>query len=324
MPNQNYSSLLKIFEEHLHNNQPVGAPDTLYKPMRYINGLGGKRIRPVLLLMAYNLWHKDVTPALPAALAIEYFHNFSLMHDDIMDEAPTRRGKESVHIHFDRNAAILAGDSLLIKSFELMIELEQRLKLNSSIALEMAKTSLEICEGQQMDIDYETHTSPTEDEYIEMIRKKTACLIGASLRIGSLIAGASAEVSNSLYSFGVNLGLAFQIKDDALDAFGDPALTGKQKGGDILRGKKSFLFVHVVNSLSGNERNNFIETFSKASTENNISDVLEVYDSLNVEKYVREKEQYYFKLAMNSIQELKDHDTSMLESFALELMEREY
>ena len=324
MNHPHYQHLAGIFEAYLAEHQPRGTPDSLYEPMRYINNLGGKRIRPVLVLMAYNLWHPDVAPALPAALAIEYFHNFSLMHDDIMDEAPLRRGKESVHTHFDRNAAILAGDSLLIKSFELLIDLEQRYRLGSSVALVMAKTSLEICEGQQMDIDFETRTSPSEDEYVEMIRKKTACLLGACLRIGSMIAGAHSDVSNSLYAYGENLGLAFQIKDDTLDVFGDPELTGKQKGGDILQGKKNFLYVCALNTLPESDKENFINSYSNVTSDQGISKVIELYRSMGIEDYAREKQKHYFERAMSSLHNIKGVDTSMLKSFAEELVKREH
>ncbi|HJW28593.1 MAG TPA: polyprenyl synthetase family protein, partial [Saprospiraceae bacterium] len=214
MNRQDYSSLAQQFEAYLAAHPPYGAPDTLYEPIRYINELGGKRIRPVLLLMAYHLWHDEIEPALPAAMAVEYFHNFSLMHDDIMDEAPLRRGKVTVHHKFSRNAAILSGDAMLIRCFELLLQAGERREVGAALNLLMCKAALEICEGQQMDMDFELLTSPTEAEYLEMIRKKTSCLFGVSLQLGAVLAGASDAEANALYAFGENMGLGFQIQDD--------------------------------------------------------------------------------------------------------------
>src|SRR5687768_16212773 len=253
MMTHDYAGLLKIFESYLAENKPKGSPASLYDPILYINNLGGKRIRPVMLLMSYNLWFGYLTPALQAALAVEYFHNFTLMHDDIMDEALLRRGQETVHTRFGRNAAILSGDAMLIKSFEYLIDCDNKYRLGSSLAQVMSKISLEICEGQQMDMDFETNPMPSEADYLEMIRKKTACLLGACLRLGSMLAGAPTETCDKLYSCGENLGLAFQIKDDLLDVFGDPDHTGKQQAGDILRGKKNFLYVKTINALNESE-----------------------------------------------------------------------
>lgn len=324
MVQKDYSTLLQIFENYLSSHQLNGSPNTLYEPISYINSLGGKRIRPVLLLMSYNLWFDDVSPALQAALAIEYFHNFTLMHDDIMDESEMRRGKPSVHIHYGKNAAILSGDAMLIKAFDYLIDLENNYRLGSSISQVLSKTSLEICEGQQTDMDFETRTSPTEEEYIEMIRKKTACLLGACMRIGAMLAGASKETANKLYAYGENLGLAFQIKDDILDVFGDPELTGKEKGGDILRGKKNFLYVRAYNNLSESGKVDFIEMYARASGENQIDTVLETYKSMEMEEYAQQMQQHYFDQAMNCIRNISGVDTSSLRSFSHELMGRNH
>ena len=321
---QDYSALLKTFEVYLVNNRPNGSPDSLYSPVRYINELGGKRIRPVLLLMAYNLWFEDVTPALQAAMAVEYFHNFTLMHDDIMDEAHLRRGKESVHVKYGTNAAILSGDAMLIKSFEYLIDLENKYRLGSSISQVMAKTALEICEGQQMDMDFESGTAISEEEYLEMIRKKTAALIGSCLRIGSMLAGASTEVSDKLYACGEYLGIAFQIKDDLLDTFGDPNLTGKQLGADILRGKKNFSYVRTLNSLSEAGKMDFMEKYAHASLESEMAPVLEIYQSLKIDEVSKKIQSEYFDKAVNCLSNIPFVDTSMLKSFATELMSRDH
>jgi len=324
MIQKDYLDLVRIFEKYLSDQTIQGSPDSLYEPVRYINSLGGKRIRPVFLLMTYNLWFDDVSPALQAAMAIEYFHNFTLMHDDIMDEALLRRGQESVHIKYGRNSAILSGDAMLIKSFDYLIDVENKYRLGSSISRTLAKASLEICEGQQMDMDFETRTSPTESEYLEMIRKKTACLIGASMRIGSMLAGATSEVGDKLYSCGENLGLAFQIKDDILDVFGDPELTGKQTGGDILRGKKNFLYVRTYNALSEQEKTGFVENYARASTETKIDPIIETYRSMKIEEYAQGLQQFYFEQAMKCISNMPSLNTSILKDFATQLISRDH
>ena len=321
MHQHDFYSLVTIFENYLNEHPPKGEPDTLYQPIHYINSLGGKRIRPVLLLMAYNIWHDNVTPALPAALAIEYFHNFTLMHDDIMDEAPLRRGKESVHLHFSKNAAILSGDAMLIKSFDLLIDLENRNKLGNSIAMVLAKTAIEICEGQQMDIDFEKLTAPTEAEYLEMIRKKTACLIGCSLRIGALLAGASNEEANSLYSFGENIGLAFQIQDDMLDTFGETEVTGKQQGGDILRGKKNFPYVYAYNNMNESEKQEFMRMYDEVALTKDVRKVTDRYHNLEIQKYVDKVSREYFEKAIECLNVVAKNG-SELRKFAEEIMGR--
>lgn len=322
MNHHNYNDLFKIFEAYIADHQPKGFPDSLYAPMHYINDIGGKRIRPVLLLMAYNLWHEDIAPALPAAQAIEYFHNFSLMHDDIMDEAPLRRGQESVHIHFDRNAAILAGDAMMIRSFDLLLELDQNFKTVSSLTHVLVKAAGEICEGQQLDMDFEKMDSPSQAEYMEMIRKKTACLIGASLKIGALLAGATHEIADRMYAFGESIGMAFQIQDDILDVFGDAEITGKIKGGDILRGKKNFLYVRAFNSIAGQDRMKFKEMYTYAADENNIKAVLDLYSAMNIEEYARGVQQTYYKSAIKELSELGALNYSKIKLFVGEMMER--
>ncbi|MEP6793505.1 MAG: polyprenyl synthetase family protein [Saprospiraceae bacterium] len=319
-----YSSLAKTFEIYLQDHQLSGDPDSLYAPIRYINRMGGKRIRPVLLLMAYNQWYDDIAPALPAALALEYFHNFSLMHDDIMDEASLRRGIETVHIKFGRNLAILSGDAMLIKCFELLLEAGRKNNTDSAICSAMSSAALIICEGQQMDMDFELFESPSEQDYIEMIRKKTACLLGTSLKIGSLLAGASVEVAGILYNYGENIGIAFQIRDDILDVFGDTKLTGKHKGGDIIRGKKNFLYVHAYNSLSASGKTDFSKAYAAASTTGDINIILEMYKSLNVEANANHIQQHYLKQAMQSIDSLSFLNISALKSFSMELMTRDH
>ena len=322
MSQHNYQTLLKKFEVFLKANQPVGSPESLYAPMQYINAIGGKRMRPVLLLMAYNLYQEDISPALPAALAIEYFHNFSLMHDDIMDEAPLRRGHESVHFRFGRNAAILSGDAMLIRCFELLLHAEKDLKPATSVTAIMANTAIAICEGQQMDIDLENLKAPSQEDYIEMIRKKTACLMGCSLQMGAILGGASVKEADHLYAFGEYIGLAFQIRDDMLDTFGETEITGKQWGGDILRGKKNFPYVYAYNTLAGNEKQEFVRIYEEAALKQDVSRVVDRYRNMGIEKYVDEVSRRYFKKAMEYLGGISGNKSS-LEEMAGEIMERE-
>lgn len=315
--------LLRKFEEFLSENLIQGTPDTLYEPIRYIQALGGKRIRPLFVLMGYNLWKEDLAPALKAGMAVEYFHNFTLMHDDIMDEAKLRRGKESVHIKYGRNAAILSGDAMLIQSFRMLTELDEKHAPSSSITAALAEAALEICEGQQMDMDFETGDCPSEEEYLEMIRKKTACLLGTCLQIGASLAGASTHDADKLYSFGEYLGIAFQIRDDLLDTFGDVSLTGKQRGGDIRRGKKNFLYVKTFNALSEDEKVDFIEQYASASDPDSIENMIGKYRSLDIEAFAAELELNYFKKGISCLDKLNHLNTSVLRSFASDLLQRD-
>lgn len=314
--------LTSRFEAYLSAHQPYGAPDSLYQPVRYINELGGKRIRPVLLLMAYNLWHEEVTPALPAALAIEYFHNFSLMHDDIMDEAPLRRGKETVHMLYGRNSAILSGDAMLIRCFDLLLEAGKQTGVGAELCSVMARTSLEICEGQQLDMDFESLPSPSESEYLEMIRKKTACLLGTSLKLGAMLAGASHRDADTLYGFGEKMGMGFQIQDDYLDVFGDSKLTGKQQGGDILRGKKNFLYVHTYNMLPPPDRKSFVENYKAAASTNNVQPILDLYHAYHVDTYTQNVQSDYVNNSFAALDALPGYTISALKDLAARLISR--
>lgn len=314
MSHLDYEVLTGQFEAYLSAHQPYGSPDSLYEPFRYINELGGKRIRPVLLLMAYNLWHDDITPALPAALAIEYFHNFSLMHDDIMDEAPIRRGKQTVHTLYGTNRAILSGDAMLIRCFDLLLEAGKPNDVGAELCSLMAKTAMEICEGQQMDMDFEQMESPTETAYLEMIRKKTAVLLGTSLKLGAILANASRDEQDSLYDFGEMMGLGFQIQDDYLDLFGNAGLTGKIQGGDILRGKKNFPYVHTYNTLNPTDRKIFIDAYNQVAQSRDVSAVMEYYQRLNTESHVRGVMSQYVQRSNHCLDALTDRDLNAMKN----------
>lgn len=227
-------------------------PSGLYDPIRYILSLGGKRLRPALALLAADALGADPKAAMGPALAVEWFHNFSLLHDDIMDEAPLRRGKPTVHEAFSSNQAILSGDVMLVQAYQLLAELPSA-QLPAALAL-FSRTAVEVCEGQQHDMDFEIRQDVREAEYLQMIRLKTAVLLGASLELGAMAAGAPAEQGRSLYAFGEALGLAFQLRDDLLDSFGDPALFGKAVGGDIAQDKKTFLLIHALQTAGPEDR----------------------------------------------------------------------
>ena len=239
---------LNTFKQFLEKSLPEGSllqdPKSLYEPIRYILSLGGKRLRPVLTLMSCSYFGGDYKKALDAALAVELFHNFSLIHDDIMDEAPLRRGQDTVHEKWDVNTGILSGDAMLILAYR-YFETYEPLMFRELAAL-FSKTAIEVCEGQQYDMDFESRDDVSIPEYLKMIEYKTAVLVGAALKMGAIVAGVSTLSQDNIYEFGRKLGIAFQLQDDYLDAFGDPESFGKQVGGDILANKKTFLYLKAL------------------------------------------------------------------------------
>jgi geranylgeranyl diphosphate synthase type II len=243
------------------NQQQIGKdPETLYEPIRYILSLGGKRIRPVLTLMACDIFEADIDKALPAAMAVEVFHNFSLIHDDIMDKAPLRRGKQTVHEKWDLNTGILSGDAMLILAYQYFEKYDPI--VFSELAKLFSKTALEVCEGQQWDIDFETRDDVSIEQYLKMIEYKTAVLVGAALQMGGIVAQTSDKNKSDIYQFGVNLGIAFQLQDDYLDAFGDPETFGKQVGGDIIENKKTFLYLKAISEGTEQEKEQLLHLYS--------------------------------------------------------------
>ncbi len=234
----------ECLEKALANDSLTQEPQTLYEPIRYILSLGGKRLRPVLTLMSCSYFGGDHAKALHAALAVEWFHNFSLIHDDIMDEAPLRRGKATVHAKWNTNTGILSGDAMLILAYQYFEFYEP--KMFQELAALFSKTALEVCEGQQYDMDFETRDDVQIPEYLKMIEYKTAVLVGAALKMGAIVAEASRESQDNIYEFGRKLGIAFQLQDDYLDAYGNPETFGKQVGGDILSNKKTYLYLKAL------------------------------------------------------------------------------
>lgn len=245
---------------YLESKTETKEPKNLYEPITYILGLGGKRLRPVLVLMATEIFGVDYQKALDAALAIEVFHNFSLVHDDIMDDAPVRRGKTTVHEKWDINTGILSGDAMLISAYQLFENYEG--DIFRSLAQLFSKTAIEVCEGQQYDVDFETRDDVTQAEYLKMIEFKTAVLVAAALKMGGIVAGASIAAQDSIYEFGRNLGIAFQLQDDYLDAFGDPKTFGKQVGGDIIENKKTYLYLKALEKGTNQQKKELKDLFS--------------------------------------------------------------
>ncbi len=248
------------FISYLESKTETKEPVHLYAPITYIMSLGGKRLRPVLVLMAAEVFGGDYRKALDAALAIEVFHNFSLVHDDIMDDAPLRRGKETVHEKWDINTGILSGDAMLITAYQLFENYNGETFRN--LAKLFSKTALEVCEGQQYDVDFETRDDVTIEEYLKMIEYKTAVLVAAALKMGGIVAEASLNDQDSMYEFGRNLGIAFQLQDDYLDAFGDPKTFGKQVGGDIIENKKTFLYLKAYELGAPKQKKELLDLFS--------------------------------------------------------------
>lgn len=254
------------------------SPDTLYEPVRYMLSLGGKRMRPVLLMMAYDLFGDEPEKAWPAALGIEVFHNFTLLHDDIMDKAPLRRGKSTVHEKWNSNIAILSGDAMFVKSCQLVLQ-----SPGSGVMDIFLKTALEVCEGQQLDMDFESRTTVSIAEYLEMIRLKTAVLLGGGLAMGARIAGAGHEAAEHLYTFGTDLGVAFQLQDDILDVYADAGKFGKQIGGDILSNKKTFLLLTALERARDTDAEELRFWLSKSDdAEAKVNAVTTLYNRLEV------------------------------------------
>lgn len=248
------------FISYLASKTVSKEPLNLYTPITYILGLGGKRLRPTLVLMATEVFGTDYRKALDAALAIEVFHNFSLVHDDIMDDAPLRRGKETVHEKWDVNTGILSGDAMLINAYQLFENYDGQMFRN--LAQLFSKTAIEVCEGQQYDVDFETRDDVTQLEYLKMIEYKTAVLVAAALKMGAIIAEAPEEQQQNIYDFGRYLGIAFQLQDDYLDAFGDPETFGKQVGGDIIENKKTYLYLKAMELGSAEQKKALSDMFS--------------------------------------------------------------
>lgn len=272
-----------LIQEGITNNTFDQSPRELYEPIDYILHIGGKRIRPVIVLLGTDLFDGDLQQAVKPSLAIEYFHNFSLMHDDIMDDASLRRGKATVHEKYDVNTAILSGDALLIKSYEALEDLEP--VMFKQVSKLFTKTALELCEGQQMDINFETQLDVSYDDYIQMISLKTGVLVAASLKIGAIIANAPAEEAEKVYQYGLNLGIAYQLKDDYLDVFGNLEHLGKRHAGDIFENKKTILYLSALEAANEKERKELLFWYAlKTDNVDKVYAVEKLFRKLNVHR----------------------------------------
>jgi len=280
-------------------------PTNLYKPIRYMLELEAKRLRPSLVLLGCNVFSDNIQPAIFPALAIELFHNFTLMHDDIMDKSALRRNNPTVHARWNQNVAILSGDAMLIKAYE-MLSLGPAVYLHKILPV-FNKTALQVCEGQQYDMDYEHNLSVTIDNYIRMVEYKTAVLIAASLKIGALVGGAGETESDELYEFGRNIGIAFQLQDDLLDVFADPEVFGKVTGNDIVSNKKTILLIEALNQASGIIREKLLGWIKKEEFNRNekIHAVKSIYQELNLEQSTIERIRHYHEKAIENLNILR-------------------
>lgn len=314
----------EVFLKHLKAFIKPKEPTSLYSPIHYIIQLGGKRLRPTLTLMTAEIFGCNYQKALDAALSVEVFHNFSLVHDDIMDDAPLRRGKETVHEKWDINTGILSGDAMLIMAYQLFENYEPH--VFQSLARLFSKTALEVCEGQQYDVDFETRDDVTIPEYLKMIEYKTAVLVGAAMKMGAIVAGASESCQNMIYEFGKNLGIAFQLQDDYLDAFGNPETFGKQVGGDIIENKKTFLYLNALNFSSKDDRRQLEHLYSvnPSDPSDKIDTVKHYFISSGSAEATKKEIENYTKKAFSVLEDLKisEENKTLLKTFGNNLMNR--
>ncbi|RDI51331.1 polyprenyl synthetase family protein [Flavobacterium glaciei] len=314
----------EFLSDYLQSQYETKEPRNLYEPIHYILDLGGKRMRPVLTLMSAEVFDADYKKALPAALAVEVFHNFSLVHDDIMDDAPLRRGHETVHEKWNINTGILSGDAMLILAYQYFEQYEPL--IFRDLAKLFSKTALEVCEGQQWDVDFEDRTDVTIEEYLKMIQYKTAVLVAAAMKMGAIIAETSVENANLIYDFGLNLGLAFQLQDDFLDAFGNPETFGKQVGGDIIENKKTYLYLKAVAFSNEKEAEELKRLFSNQPEDSTdkIERVKALFNSSGASKATQDAIQDYTFKAFQTLDKMNIsvEKKQMLRTFGENLMGR--
>ena len=318
--------LREIIKAELDKQEYVEEPYSLFEPIKYIMEDGGKRLRPVLTLMAYNLYRDDIGKALKSAIGIEIFHNYTLLHDDVMDDAELRRGRQTVHKKWNDNTAILSGDSMLVLAFQRMMQCDAK-HLKDILDL-FTVTALEIGEGQQYDMEFETRNDVKEEEYIEMIRLKTSVLLACALKIGAILADASAEDADNLYKFGEQIGLAFQLQDDYLDVYGDSKVFGKEIGGDITSNKKTYMLINAFNKANDAQRKELTRWVSARDFDRNekVDAVTRLYNEIGIDQLAQDKIAYYFAQskkfldAVNVPEEKKEE----LRKYAQKMMKRQY
>jgi geranylgeranyl diphosphate synthase, type II len=315
----------EAFLDYLNKKVVTKEPVNLYEPITYILNLGGKRLRPVLVLMSAEIFDTSYIKALDAALAIEVFHNFSLVHDDIMDDAPLRRGKSTVHEKWDLNTGILSGDAMLINAYQLFENYDG--PVFRELAQLFTRTAIQVCEGQQYDVDFESRDDVSIEDYLKMIEYKTAVLVGASLQMGAIVAGTTRECKTAVYEYGRLLGIAFQLQDDYLDAFGDPETFGKQPGGDIIENKKTFLYLKALENAGAAEASQLEHLYSINPTENGgkIEAVKNIFETSGAAQMARQEIEKYTGMALDVLEkiDIPENKKALLKKFGSSLMERE-
>ncbi len=296
-----FSALSQLFEEKFNVRHFPTHTESLYDPAQYILGIGGKRIRPVCVLLANELFDEINPDAYHAAAAIELFHNFSLIHDDIMDKAPVRRGMQTVHVKYGESTALLAGDVMFVKAYENLNKIQPA---NLQKVLQLFNvTASQVCEGQQLDMDFEKKDTVSFDDYVNMITLKTSVLVAASLQLGAILGGAGGGNQNHLYEFGKNLGIAFQVQDDYLDAFGNPDKFGKQVGGDILANKKTFLLIHAMEAASVNAKKELLQLMIDNPADK-VEKVLGIFKDCKADEWAKQLQQNYFTTALKHLEDV--------------------
>jgi geranylgeranyl diphosphate synthase, type II len=318
-----FKDLVTKFADHFAVRHFPQQPASLYEPNEYFLSWGGKRIRPVMCLMGNELFDEIHPDSFELATAIELFHNFTLIHDDIMDEAPLRRGMETVHMKYGLSTALLAGDVMLIKAYDYLNKIQPQY-LHRIIHL-FNKTAREVCEGQQMDMDFEQSSSVSLDDYINMISLKTSVLLAASLEMGAIIGGASEGNCKHLYEFGKNLGIAFQVQDDYLDAFGDPEKFGKDVGGDIRQNKKTFLMLHALEVANAEQKNRLFQLMQQ-NPPDKVEQVLQMFRDCNIDEWAKELKDKYLQTALQHLEAIAVRSVRKepLQELANFLIQREY
>ena len=317
--------LFEQIQEYIKHLSYKHEPESLYKPIEYVLGLGGKRIRPIMMLMSYNLYKEDVERIYKQAAALETYHNFTLLHDDLMDNADMRRNRSTVHKKWNGNTAILSGDTMLILSFKMMLE-SCPAEYIQEVTETFSKAALEVCDGQQWDMDFEKRTDVTIDEYMNMIRLKTSVLLAASLKIGAILGGATTEDADLLYNFGIKTGLAFQLQDDYLDVYADPSAFGKNIGGDICSNKKTFMLITALEKSKANDRTE-LEKWINAKdfiAEEKIKAVTEIYDKVGTPDICMKRINTLYSEGLDILEMVSVSDTlkNNLRKFTGKLMKR--
>ena len=318
--------ILKMVNEFLDHLSYDRKPESLYEPIKYVLSMGGKRIRPTLMLLAYNLYKENPEDILMNACALETYHNYTLLHDDLMDNADMRRGHLTVHKKWNDNTAILSGDSMLVLAFQRMMQCDTK-HLKDILDL-FTVTALEIGEGQQYDMEFETRNDVKEEEYIEMIRLKTSVLLACALKIGAILADASAEDADNLYKFGEQIGLAFQLQDDYLDVYGDSKVFGKEIGGDITSNKKTYMLINAFNKANAAQREELTRWVSARDFDRNekVDAVTRLYNEIGIDQLAQDKIAYYFAQSKNFLDAVNvpEEKKEELRKYAQKMMKRQY